>query len=88
MDMFTNHYGIDWAAMALGIYDAYLMGNKKRSGFFIMAVSNLIWAGLGFTLLDSYGLAVGNIVFAAINFRGYLKWEKEHDSSSGKNNDD
>jgi hypothetical protein len=70
------HYGIDWLAMALSLYGAYLLGNKKEIGFIIFAISNVIWILLGLFFMSSYGMAIGNLAFFLINLRGYVSWKK------------
>jgi nicotinamide riboside transporter PnuC len=77
MEDITRYYMIDWLAMALSLLGVYLLGNKKKSGFVIFAISNLIWAGLGFTIMHSLGVAIGNLVFFVINTRGYMRWVRE-----------
>lgn len=77
MDDITRYFLIDWLAMALSLLGVYLLGNKKKIGFIIFAVSNLIWAGLGFTMMQSLGVAIGNLVFFVINTRGYIRWIRE-----------
>lgn len=77
MDSIFAHYAIDWLAMALSLYAAYLLGNKKKIGFVIFAVSNVFWIILGAFFMSSYGMAIGNFVFFLINVRGFIEWNKE-----------
>ena len=76
MENFFSHYGLDWLAMALSLYAAYLLGNKQKIGFLIFAVSNLLWIILGLFFMSSYGMAIGNIAFTVINVRGFNQWNK------------
>jgi 4-hydroxybenzoate polyprenyltransferase len=77
MENILAHYGIDWFAMALSLYAAYLLGNKKKIGFVIFAISNIFWIILGVFFMSSYGMAIGNFAFFLINVRGYVEWNKE-----------
>jgi hypothetical protein len=79
MEDLVRYYLIDWLAMALSLMGVYMLGKKLKNGFIIFAISNVIWAWLGFTLMGSYGVAIGNLVFAIINIRGYYRWVKEEE---------
>jgi len=70
------HYGIDWLAMALSLYAAYLLGNKQKLGFIVFAISNVFWVLLGLFFMSSYGMAIGNFAFLLINVRGFIHWNK------------
>jgi len=85
VDNLLAHYGIDWLAMTLSLYGAYLLGNKKEIGFIVFAVSNVIWIVLGLFFMSSFGMALGNLAFCLINLRGYIAWTKSN--SDVKSND-
>jgi hypothetical protein len=70
------HYGVDWLAMALSLYGAYLLGNKQKLGFIIFAISNVFWVLLGLFFMSSYGMAIGNSLFFLINVRGFINWNR------------
>ena len=76
MENIFAHYGIDWLAMALSLYAAYLLGNKQKLGFIIFAISNVFWILLGVFFMSSYGMAIGNFAFLLINVRGFIHWNK------------
>ncbi|WP_394176051.1 hypothetical protein [Thalassotalea litorea] len=76
MENMFAHYGIDWLAMALSLYAAYLLGNKQKLGFIIFAISNVFWITLGVFFMSSYGMAVGNFAFLLVNIRGFIYWNK------------
>jgi hypothetical protein len=78
METLFQHYGLDWIAMIINLYAAYLLGNNRKFGFILFATSNLFWMLLGVTTMTSYGVAIGNFVFFLINVRGYVKWSKVH----------
>ncbi|KGJ88989.1 hypothetical protein [Colwellia psychrerythraea] len=43
MENIFAHYGIDWLAISLSLYGAYLLGNKVKVGFIVFAISNVFW---------------------------------------------
>ena len=75
MENVLTHYGIDWLAMALSLYAAYLLGNKQKLGFIVFAVSNVFWILLGLVFMSSYGMAIGNFAFLLVNVRGFIHWD-------------
>ncbi|WP_444897864.1 hypothetical protein ACJJI5_16180 [Microbulbifer sp. EKSA008] len=72
------HYGLDWLAISLSLYAAYLLGNKQKIGFIIFAISNVLWIILGIFFMSSYGMAIGNLAFFLINARGFNHWNTEN----------
>ncbi len=73
IDFFIKFYGIDILAMFITFTGIYLIGNKKRYGFIIALIGNLIWVILGFWI-QSVGLIFANIVIILIYIRNYIKW--------------
>jgi len=82
MENILSHYGVDWCAIALSLYSAYLLGNKEKFGFILFAASNILWIILGVFFMSSYGMALGNFIFFLINIRGYLNWCKEDNETN------
>lgn len=76
MENVFAHYAIDWLAISLSLYGAYLLGNKLKVGFVVFAISNVFWIVLGVFFMASYGMAVGNFAFLLLNIRGYIHWNK------------
>ncbi len=72
-EFFTKFYGIDILAMLITFTGIYLIGNKKRYGFMVASIGNLIWVTLGFWV-QSIGLMFANIVIILIYIRNYIKW--------------
>ena len=70
-----NYYGLDWLAMGLSVLAVYLLGNKNRLGFITFMTANMLWIFVGFVLMQSAGIALGNIIFLVLNTRGFLKWQ-------------
>lgn len=77
MDQLLVYCGVDWIAIALSLLAVYMLGNKNQYGFLVFAFSNIMWVFLGFSWMDSVGMAVGNIIFFIVNVRGYYSWVKE-----------
>ena len=76
MENIFAHYAIDWLAISLSLYGAYLLGNKLKVGFVVFAISNVFWIVLWVFFMASYGMAVGNFAFLLLNIRGYNHWNK------------
>jgi hypothetical protein len=76
IDIF-KFYGLDWLAMLLSVIAMILLGNKVKWGFTLFMLANITWILLGYLLLNSYAIVLGNIVFLITNTRGFLKWNTE-----------
>lgn len=75
-DLF-KYYGLDWLAMLLSVIAMIILGNKVKWGFTLFMLANITWILLGFLLLNSYAIVLGNIIFLITNTRGFLKWNAE-----------
>jgi hypothetical protein len=75
LDFFTKFYGIDILAMILTFTGIYLIGNKKRYGFIIALLGNIIWVSLG-VWVQSIGLIFANFVIVILYVINYLKWKE------------
>ncbi|MBJ7428214.1 MAG: PnuC protein [Bacteroidia bacterium] len=76
MELFLKYYTLDWIATSLSLLAVYLLGNKNKYGFISFCIANSLWIFLGFFLMDSLGIGIGNIVFLIMNMRGYISWKK------------
>jgi hypothetical protein len=72
-----KYFGLDWIAMLLSVIAMILLGNKVKWGFTLFMLANITWILLGFLLLNSYAIVLGNIIFLITNTRGFLKWNAE-----------
>jgi hypothetical protein len=72
-----TYYGLDWIAMALTLLASYLLGNRNHWGFIVFIVANAIWTFLGFFMMNSIGMGIGNAIFLALNAIGWWKWRRE-----------
>jgi nicotinamide riboside transporter PnuC len=71
-----SYYGLDWFGMLTSFAAVYLLGNKSRNGFAVFMVSNLTWIAVG-ALANSMAMTFGNLIFFALNLRGYLRWKAQ-----------
>lgn len=78
MEAFLKYYTLDWFAMALSLLAVYLLGNKNKYGFISFSIANILWVFLGFFLMNSLGIAVGNAIFLIMNIRGFISWNKNN----------
>jgi len=74
--MSFNYFGVDWFAMAFTLCAIYLLGDKKRAGFVVMICGNSCWIAVGY-LSSSLAMMIANVVFLAMNLRGYLRWSSQ-----------
>ena len=72
-----KYYSLDWIAMLLSVIAMLLLGNKVKWGFVLFMLANMTWIVLGFLILHSYAIVLGNIIFLITNARGFLKWNAE-----------
>jgi 4-hydroxybenzoate polyprenyltransferase len=61
MDVFFKYYTLDWIATSLSLLAVYLLGNKNKFGFISFSIANTLWIFLGFSLMNSLGIGIGNI---------------------------
>lgn len=59
-----------------------LMGNiminyKKRNGFIVWIISNILWIAVNFCQTPNYQQVIMYVVYAIINIDGYIRWKKE-----------
>lgn len=74
IESITRYYGIDWLGSGLSLLAIYLIGNKKRSGFFYGTASSMLLITFGI-LAGSFATILFSIGFLISYFIGYLKWK-------------
>ena len=72
-----QYYATDWVATISTFVYLWLIGNKKRSGFFFAVIASISWLIFGW-LNNSYASIFANFVFIILNIRGYIKWSKNN----------
>ena len=75
MDMIFKFYGTDWAAVIFAFLHLHFLGDKRIWGFTFGALSNLCWFAFA-VMVGSMAQILANIVFFALNVRGFYKWYK------------
>ena len=65
-----------WALSVLGVTSCWLLGSHRRSGWAVALATNVLFAAYA-AATGQWGLIAAEIVFAALNVRGLLRWAKE-----------
>ena len=75
-EIITKYYGIDWTAMVLNAVSIYLLGKKRKLGFFLGVLANIAWIVFA-VLAHSVATVVACSIFVFLNARGWWSWSKE-----------
>ena len=75
LENFAKFYGSDWGAMIMSLLFLYLIGEKKKSAFFIGIVGNIAWIFVN-TIAEVWPGVFLNIILIFLNIHGYRKWKK------------
>lgn len=67
---------IDWIAAGFELTGSYTVGNKKRIGFLLLAVGDVVWISVGL-MAGLYGLVTIAALALVLNVRNWRKWRKE-----------
>ena len=76
---------LDWIAAVLCLIGIWLIGNKKKVGFLIYIVENLVWILFVYFAKVGYGLWFVCTIAIVINTRNYFKWRKDEKNCIGSN---
>jgi len=72
MDIFTI---ITWLNTLFSIYGNFLVINKRKEGFIVWIISNILWVCIDFKMgLDAQAMLF--IVYTFISIYGYTKWKE------------
>jgi len=74
MEFLFKYHGIDWIAIIMTFLTLYYLGEKRRCGFIYGILASLSWLTFG-VLADSIANIIANVIFIALNLRGYLNWQ-------------
>jgi len=77
LEMIIKYYGVDWLAMTMTVLSLFLLGKKKKSGFIYGLGANASWFAFG-VLTGSIANLLANIIFAYLNIKGFVNWNKEN----------
>lgn len=67
---------LGWIGDALLVGGIWFLSEKKRWAFLVSAVGSVVWGVNGYTS-GMWDLVALNIVFIAINIKGFVGWKKE-----------
>jgi hypothetical protein len=56
-------------------FSLYYLGEKRRAGFVFGVLASISWLTFG-VLAGSIANVIANIIFIALNIRGYVAWQK------------
>ena len=73
-EILLKYHGIDWIAIIMTFLTLYYLGEKRRFGFIFGIVASIAWLIFG-VLVDSIANIIANVIFIALNLRGYLNWQ-------------
>ena len=76
IDSFTLYYGLDWLAMACGLFGTYLISRKSKWAFvvWIMAAA----CGLTVALIShQFGFLAYNAVVIVMYYRSLVLWMRD-----------
>ncbi len=73
LNSFSIYYGLDWLALAAGVYGSYLMTNRNRIGFLMTGIGCL--SGFAVALISGqFGFVAYNLILMGMMVRGFLLW--------------
>jgi len=67
---------LDWIAGAIEISGNWLIGNKKRTGFVLNFVCQILWIVVAIRA-KVYGLLLVVVPGIIVNIRNFIKWRQE-----------
>ena len=76
MEIIFKYHGIDWIAIIMTFLTLYYLGERRRFGFVFGIVASISWLIFGI-LVDSIANIIANVIFIALNLRGYLNWKEQ-----------
>jgi len=74
--MLLQFYGIDWLASLMAVAMIYNLGNGRRIGFGFGVIANISWLVFA-VLAASMPILLSNLVFLALNLRGWRAWQSK-----------
>lgn len=71
-----DYYGLDWAALVLGLMGCYFITHQRRQGFLFSIVGCVCGLAVA-ALSNQYGFIIYNIVLIVMMTRGYAFWSSK-----------
>lgn len=75
-DELLRYHGTDFVGLALTFTSLLLLGRRRRAGFLIGAIANVVWLAFGF-LSHSAGTVLANALFGFMNMWAWMRWRRE-----------
>lgn len=73
-ESFLQYYGMDWMALAFGLYGMRLITHKKKMGFFFSGIGCI--CGLCAALIgQQFGFVVYNAAVIYLMAQGFRNWD-------------
>ena len=67
----------DWIAAGFELSGNWIVGNKKKFGFLLLIICNVLWVVVAIKM-KVYGLLLVVVPAFGINVRNFLKWRKRN----------
>ena len=74
---------MDFAIALIELLGSWMLGNKRKTGFVILAVSNIGWILYVLHTGKTYGLLMVVIPAFFVNGRNFMKWRRSGASAEG-----
>lgn len=81
LSSFATYYGLDWLALAFGLYGMILITGQNRTGFILSILGCL--CGFAVAMISGqYGFVLYNLALVTLMARGFWRWRTERDLST------
>jgi nicotinamide riboside transporter PnuC len=78
-----QYYGLDWAAMIIGLTGFYMLTKQKSHGFILQAAANVM--GLAVAMWSNQlGFVVYNMILFLFASYGYMSWQRQQQLSPAR----
>ena len=58
------------------LFGVYLLGSKRKWGFMVSLIGNILWIAYVILSDSTYGLLFVCVAAMVLNIRGFLHWQK------------
>ena len=69
-----DHIPYDWLAMIASFIGTWQLGERKRAGWILNAISSILWAAYGVTV-HSWPIIIWDIWYLVPAYRGWKLWK-------------
>lgn len=74
-ESFTQYYFLDWLALITSFLSVYLIGEKKKVGFFFGIIAHSSWLSFN-VLVDTMPGIVANFFLILLQIKGLYQWNR------------